>query len=583
MLLPRAALVLAALLALAPLPVATSADERTWARFMDNAERAFQDGRYESGEGWVLDAVREAEAIDSKGPLLVQSLRKLAEVYRKQGKKGEAEAVLRRLSALGQQPGAYESTGADTVTSLEKYAAFLREIGRENDAAMVQIRAQRLRELRPGGGGSKLLYFNPVAELRDYAVLLRQRNREAEAKAIEGVAAAEARRLVERYRSLQQGASFGYTEPSLVWQMQMTVALEALEGRLYPEAQGLFEATVRNAEKFAVNDVRLATSLSYLALVHALQHDPAAAERAAQRALSILEQSAGSGHSLLPLSFTALAFSHLRADFQPAKALPYFQRALQVLGGALVRDHPVIGLHLAGLATCYLALSKTEQAKPPLERAIAIAEMQYQPQHVGLAIGLVHVADVYIAQGRYAEADAVMRRALAVLQKMLDPDHPDVVRARERYTLIQGELRGRARPIASLPARTIVPIQVVRNITLVHGVLNGSQRALLIVDTGAQSTLITPLLMTRLGMSIPKNAPRRQVTVVGGQKTEVPFVTLAVLQVGDARVENLDVAVFEAFPDAVEVDGLLGADFLHQFRVTLDKEARRMTLEPPGR
>lgn len=45
---PRAALVLAALLALAPLLVATSADERTWARFMDNAERAFQDGWNES-------------------------------------------------------------------------------------------------------------------------------------------------------------------------------------------------------------------------------------------------------------------------------------------------------------------------------------------------------------------------------------------------------------------------------------------------------------------------------------------------------------------------------------------------------
>jgi len=133
---------------------------------------------------------------------------------------------------------------------------------------------------------------------------------------------------------------------------------------------------------------------------------------------------------------------------------------------------------------------------------------------------------------------------------------------------------------ASLGAPTVVPIQVVGNIILVHATVNGALRAMLIVDTGASTTLITPLLMTRLGQPIPPDAPRRQMSVMGGQKLAVPFVTLAVVQVGDARVDGLEVGVYDAFPEAPEIEGLLGGNFLHRFRVTFDKDAHRMILAP---
>ena len=136
---------------------------------------------------------------------------------------------------------------------------------------------------------------------------------------------------------------------------------------------------------------------------------------------------------------------------------------------------------------------------------------------------------------------------------------------------------------ASLGAPTVVPIQVLGNITLVHATVSGALRAMLIVDTGASTTLITPLLLMRLGQPIPLDARRREVSVAGGQKLYVPFVTLGVVQVGDARVDGLEVGLYDAFPEAPEIDGLLGADFLHRFRVTLDKDARRMTLAPLSR
>lgn len=138
-------------------------------------------------------------------------------------------------------------------------------------------------------------------------------------------------------------------------------------------------------------------------------------------------------------------------------------------------------------------------------------------------------------------------------------------------------------PAAGPAGPTVVPIEVVGNIILVQATVNGALWAMLILDPGARTTLVSPLLMTRLGQPIPADARRREVSVAGGQKVDVPFVTIGVVQVGGARVEGLEVGVYDAFPEAPEIDGLLGADFLRRFRITLDKAARRMTLAPLSR
>lgn len=68
-------------------------------------------------------------------------------------------------------------------------------------------------------------------------------------------------------------------------------------------------------------------------------------------------------------------------------------------------------------------------------------------------------------------------------------------------------------------------------------------------------------------------------TIPSGLTIEVPTVTLSV-QVGDASVENLEVGVFDVAPQAPDLDGFLGADFLQRFKVTFERAARLMTLEP---
>ena len=135
-------------------------------------------------------------------------------------------------------------------------------------------------------------------------------------------------------------------------------------------------------------------------------------------------------------------------------------------------------------------------------------------------------------------------------------------------------------PRVVLEAPTRVPIRVVQNITLVQATINRTYSATLIVDTGAQSTVISPAVVKQLGMVINPDAPRRQVSVVGGQKVEMPFVKLAVLRVGAARMEDLEVGVLDVTPKSRGIHGLLGADFLHQFRLILDRGESVMQLEP---
>jgi len=132
----------------------------------------------------------------------------------------------------------------------------------------------------------------------------------------------------------------------------------------------------------------------------------------------------------------------------------------------------------------------------------------------------------------------------------------------------------------SLDAPTRVRIRVVQNLTLVQVTLNRVHPATLVVDTGAQSTILSPSVVKRLGVAVSADAPRRQVAGVGGNKFEVPFVKLAVLRVGDARIENMEVGVYDVAPSARGIHGLLGADFLHEFRLTLDRNENLMQLEP---
>ena len=542
---------------------------------MDNGRRAVAQGRDAGAENWFSDAAREAERLDPRSPQLAESLKSLADLYRKQGRQRDAEALEQRIGAIA------PASGVSVVAALEDYVKLLRQDGRERDAAVLERETQALRSSASDGRQGELLFFNPVAELRSYARLLRQRNRVDEARAVEMLASSEARRQMSRYAQLRRQLSAESTaaSSSLTWEWQTQGAMEALEARLYPEAEGLLVDAIKTAETFPPPDVRLAHSLSALAFASRAQGKRAEFNAATQRAMAILESAAGSGHSSLPRSLTILALAYLRFDLEPAATLAHFERALAILRKDVGPDNPVVGLHCAGLAAAHLALRQSAQAKPYLEQAFAIADQQYRKDQVPVAIGLMKVVDVYTDQGDYARAHEVAQRVVGYLTRMRPPNHPDIIVATEADRLLVQKL-GQAKERVTLGSVTTVPIEIAPgNAMLVHARVNRAQGALLLVDTGAGATVIRPMLLQRLGIPVPANSPKYRVTIPSGLTIDVPTVTLSV-QVGDASVENLEVGVFDVAPHAPDLDGFLGADFLQRFKVTFERAARRMTLEP---
>ena len=108
--------------------------------------------------------------------------------------------------------------------------------------------------------------------------------------------------------------------------------------------------------------------------------------------------------------------------------------------------------------------------------------------------------------------------------------------------------------------------------------LNGAGTANLMLDTGATRTLITPTVLTALGVSF-RDAERGSLRGVTGD-AKVLAVKLDTVEVGGAAYGPLMVVSHDAGFDMGRGDGLLGRDFLDHFTVTIDNAAGIVTLIP---
>jgi predicted aspartyl protease len=106
--------------------------------------------------------------------------------------------------------------------------------------------------------------------------------------------------------------------------------------------------------------------------------------------------------------------------------------------------------------------------------------------------------------------------------------------------------------------------------------INGSGPVTLILDTGAERTVVTPAALAQLGIPTP-NTHRAVIRGVTGA-TWADVVWVESLEVGNARAGPLAIVAHDAgLPQA---DGLLGRDFLSLFSVTIDSRASVVTLGP---
>ena len=128
-------------------------------------------------------------------------------------------------------------------------------------------------------------------------------------------------------------------------------------------------------------------------------------------------------------------------------------------------------------------------------------------------------------------------------------------------------------PAASPTSGAVVPLPRGAPI-MVEAQLNGVQLRL-VLDTGADRTVISPAALTRAGIDATGGTPFRISGVTGSSSASL--VSVPRLDVAGAQVGPLGVVAF-AVPG--EFDGLLGRDVLDAFTVTFDPARNRATLTP---
>ncbi|HUL32033.1 MAG TPA: retropepsin-like aspartic protease [Thermodesulfobacteriota bacterium] len=111
---------------------------------------------------------------------------------------------------------------------------------------------------------------------------------------------------------------------------------------------------------------------------------------------------------------------------------------------------------------------------------------------------------------------------------------------------------------------------------LVSVKINGSGPITLLLDTGADRTVVAPAVLQRLGIST-ENGPRGVLKGVTGT-SNVDAVWVTSVEVDEAKVGPLLIVAYDA--DLKGADGLLGRDFLANFNVTIDSKEQVVTLAP---
>ena len=114
-------------------------------------------------------------------------------------------------------------------------------------------------------------------------------------------------------------------------------------------------------------------------------------------------------------------------------------------------------------------------------------------------------------------------------------------------------------------------------VLIVATLLNQTRRAYMMVDSGAASCCITPEIARLLGYDLRRPMARRSIASVQGVEAEVPSFRLQSLQVEGIIVQALDVLVI-TFSPRLRIDGVLGVNFLEQFRSTFDFDTATLIL-----
>ena len=133
------------------------------------------------------------------------------------------------------------------------------------------------------------------------------------------------------------------------------------------------------------------------------------------------------------------------------------------------------------------------------------------------------------------------------------------------------------KPLAAVTVATL-------NRTPIVTLFANSKPVVLLLDTGAISTVLTPDAVKRIGATAPRIEFQRQINGISGtmrtNEVELSNFVLGGLSLAWRRVDVAPIHTPQLF--SIPLDGLLGADILSTFDVDLDLNHHAMTLHRKG-
>jgi hypothetical protein len=124
------------------------------------------------------------------------------------------------------------------------------------------------------------------------------------------------------------------------------------------------------------------------------------------------------------------------------------------------------------------------------------------------------------------------------------------------------------------PVVHVLPIERAGREMVVWAELDGGVRVPFVADTGAMGCTIPRWAVAEMGIEFDRDTPMTAVRGISGKPMLVPVITVASTRVGNAEVEDLEMAVLDT-----QQMGLLGMTFFNHFRVSTDPARGTLTLE----
>lgn len=409
--------------------------ENEWLKLFEMAKEAATNGNLEYAESLLSNALLEAEDFGRTDQRFIRTLEGLTEVCMRQSKFRRAEKSGRQvLEIIGEISGTEHLSYANAACRLAEIFHMQQKFGQAEPLykAALAVKTKQL-----GSNANEVVHI-----LREYAALLAQTHREAEAENLlecarraEGASASGSKSsdnnstVVSNFPPKVNLAKSGIDAAAEAgWQVRTRFddvpenktsavpecsfeeleqsAEEAYKSGQYQKALAFWNQAVTLSENFPAKDPRLARSLDRLGLILSTLERFGQAEMVWSRALQLKISLYGSNHPTVAATGSQLAGLHYLLG-RYAEAEAYARKCLSVYKIAHGTNHPLVALCHLNLASLYHVQGRYIDAEQHYLDCIAIRKRVLGKQHAETASAEKGLADLLKTLGRNQEAEQV--------------------------------------------------------------------------------------------------------------------------------------------------------------------------------